>query len=101
MQNNFYKIQFDKCNVECIVPDNNEKNIIHKIIFPNLENGIIIEEDKLNFIKICNKIINEKSIDGIILGCTELPLLVNKNDFDIIVIDTMEIHIESIIDKII
>jgi aspartate racemase len=100
MQKNIYKTQFDKCNVECTVPDNDKKAIIHKIIFPNLENGIIIEKDKLYFKKICNKIIKENSIDGIVLGCTELPLLINKNDFDICVIDTMEIHIESILEKI-
>ncbi|MDR0232521.1 MAG: amino acid racemase [Dysgonamonadaceae bacterium] len=100
MSNNFYKKAFDKYNIECIVPEDNEKKIIHNVIFPNLENGIIIEEDKLAFMKVCNNIIKEKNIDGIILGCTELPLMINQDDFDISVLDTMEIHIKSILEKL-
>jgi aspartate racemase len=96
MQNDFYKKAFEKNNIECIVPGNKEKEILQKIIFPNLENGIVNEADKLMFKEICNKIIMENNVDGIILGCTELPLMINKNDFDIIVLNTMEIHIKSI-----
>ena len=91
----------EKYSIECIVPDDNEKNIIHNIIFPNLENGMIIEKDKSILKDLCNKIIKEKNIDGIILGCTELPLILNENDFSICVLDTMEIHIKSILEKMI
>jgi len=101
MKNNFYERALEKYNIECIVPDDNEKNIIHNIIFPNLENGIIVEKDKTVLKDLCNKIIREKNIDGIILGCTELPLILNENDFDICVLDTMEIHVKSILKKII
>ena len=100
MKKDFYQKSFEKYNIECIVPDDNEKEIIQKIIFPNLENGIIIEKDKILFKEICNKIIKDKSIDGIILGCTELPLMINEKDFSINVIDTMEIHIKEILEKI-
>jgi aspartate racemase len=100
MQNNFYQKSFEKYNIECITPDDDEKMKIQNIIFPNLEDGIIIEKDKQKFKDICNKIIIEKNIDGIILGCTELPLMIKSHDFKIQVIDTMEIHIKSIIEKI-
>jgi len=101
MENNFYERAFEKYNIECIVPDDNEKKIIHNIIFPNLENGIIVEEDKFVLKELCNKIIREKNIDGIILGCTELPLILDENDFNICVLDTVKIHIKSILDKMI
>jgi len=101
MGKDFYKKDFEKYNVECIVPNDNEKNIIHNIIFPDLENGIIKEKDKLIFKDICNKIIKDQNIDGIVLGCTELPLMIKDSDFDIMVLDTMEIHIKSILEKII
>ena len=64
-----------------------------------MENGIIKEEDKMKFKEICNKIIKNENVDGIILGCTELPLMINENDFDIAVFDTMDIHIKGILDK--
>ena len=100
MENNFYQKSFQKNNIECIVPNDNEKTRIQNIIFPNLENGIIIKEDKQLFKDLCNKIIIEKGIDGIILGCTELPLMIKNEDFNIAVIDTMSIHIKSILEKI-
>ena len=100
MQNNFYQKYFRKNNIECIVPNDDEKTRIQKIIFPNLENGIIIEKDRQLFRDLCNKIIIENDIDGIILGCTELPLMIKNEDFNITVIDTMEIHIKSILEKI-
>ena len=100
MEKNFYKKPLENVNIECIVPDDNDKRIIQNIIFPNLENGIIVEKDRQLFKDVCNKIIRDKKIDGIILGCTELPLMINENDFDINVLDTMEIHIKGILEKI-
>jgi aspartate racemase len=101
MNSNFFQKEFSQNNIECIVPDDIEKGIIQDIIFPDLENGIINEKDKNTFIKICNKRIIEESIDGIILGCTELPLLIRETDFNIPVLNTMEIHINSIVESII
>ena len=99
MEKDFYKKSFEKNNIECIVPDENERTIIQNIIFPNLENGMKFVEDKKAFMKICNKIIKKENIDGVVLGCTELPLLINQRDFGISVLDTMEIHIKSILEK--
>jgi aspartate racemase len=101
MKETFYQRAFAKYNIECIVPDDNEKNTIQNIIFPDLENGVINEKDKKIFLELCSKIIAVKNIDGIILGCTELPLLVKASDFNIPVLDTMEIHINSILQKMI
>jgi aspartate racemase len=46
-------------------------------------------------------LIIEEGIDGVILGCTELPLLIKETDFNIPVLNTMEIHISSIVKAII
>ena len=101
MKNDFYKKSLEKYNIECIVPSDDDKNIIHNIIFPKLEDGIIDENDKIKFKEICDKIIKDENIDGIILGCTELPLMIKENDFDIKILNTMEIHIKSILEKIV
>jgi len=101
MKNAFYRKAFEKYNIKCIVPNDNEKEIIQNIIFPKLENGVIDIDDKNLFKKICNNIIKTNNIDGIILGCTELPLMINENDFDISVLNTMGIHINSILKKLV
>jgi len=101
MDRDFYNKAFNKYNIDCIVPNESEKETIHEIIFPDLENGIINEKDKILFKDICNKIIKDKSVDGIILGCTELPLMIKDTDFEIKVLDTMEIHIKSILERMV
>ena len=101
MNGEFYQRQFEKYNINCIVPNDIEKEIIQNIIFPELENGIINKENKRKFIKICNNKIRTENIDGIILGCTELPLMIKEKDFEICILNTMEIHINAIIKTII
>jgi aspartate racemase len=99
MNSEFYQKQFEEYNINCIVPDDIEKEIIQNIIFPELEDGIINKMSKRKFVEICNNKIRTESIDGIVLGCTELPLLIKENDFEICILNTMEIHINSIIKK--
>ena len=101
MSSEFYQRQFEKYNINCIVPDDIEKEIIQNIIFPELEDGIINKKSKRKFVEICNTKIGTESIDGIVLGCTELPLLIKEKDFEICILNTMEIHINSIIKAII
>jgi aspartate racemase len=100
MNNDFYQKEFEKENMECIVPNDEDKEVIQNIIFPNLENGNIILEDKLKFKDIVEKIIQEENVDAVILGCTELPLLIKSNDLSKPVLDTTQIHIENIINRI-
>lgn len=101
MNNDFYQKEFEKENIKCISPSGEDKQAIHEIIFPNLENGNVIEEDKSKFKKIVEKIIFEEDIDGIILGCTELPLMIKEGDLSKPILDTTEIHIDKILESII
>jgi aspartate racemase len=101
MNSEFYQDKFKKYNIHCIVPSEAEKEIIQNIIFPDLENGIVNQISKEQYIKISNNIITIENIDGIVLGCTELPLMIKENDFGICVLNTMEIHINSIVKAII
>jgi aspartate racemase len=101
MNSDFYKKAFNEYNIECITPNDIEKEIIQNIIFPDLENGIINEQDKIKFKEICNDIISKNNIDGLVLGCTELPLMIKENDFKIKILNTTEIHIKSIIKELV
>ena len=100
MKSNFYQDCISKYSISVFVPSNKEQEIIHNIIFPELEEGIVIPEKKSQLINICNKIINKENVDGIILGCTELPLMIKDNDFKITVLNTTKNHVEVIVNKI-
>jgi len=85
--------------IEPVVPNEKDRKEIGSIIFPNLENGIIIPEDKVRFIGIIERYIKEFSIDAVLLGCTELPLIIKNGDISVPAINTTEIHIDALYEK--
>ena len=66
-----------------------------------LENGIIRAETKKQLLTITNKMIKDEQLDGVVLGCTELPLILDQADFDVIkVLDIAKIQIAAAVDQI-
>jgi aspartate racemase len=100
MRSGFYSDCFAKYGLELVVPSPPEQREIHGIIFPDLENGIVDPAKKARFVGLCSDIIGREGLDGIILGCTELPLIAGDSDFNVPVLDTARIHIESIVSQI-
>jgi aspartate racemase len=98
MEENFYKKRLkDKFNIETIVPQTREREIIHNIIIDELTYEIINQSSKDKYIKIINDLIS-RGAEGIILGCTEIPLLINKNDINIYIFDTTYIHAKAAVE---
>ena len=98
MEGNFFKKKFIENNIEVIIPDENERKYINEKISKELELGIVKEETLREFINIVDKMIDKDEIDGLILGCTELPLLFKGVKMPVQLLDTMEIHIKAIVD---
>ena len=95
MESEFYKnILKEKYNIDVIIPNIDEREIIHKIIYDELVKGILSEESKDKYIEIIKKI----DAEGVILGCTEIPLLIKQEDVAIPVFDTTTIHAISAVD---
>ncbi len=98
MEEDFYKGRLiDKHAIEVIIPNSEEMQIIHDIIFNELCLGEIKETSKEQYKKI---IINlaEKGAEGVILGCTEIPLLIKQEDVEVPLFDTTRIHAEFAVD---
>ncbi len=92
MEQDFYKkVLKDNFNIDVIIPSREEREIIHKIIYDELCKGIINEESKDRYIKIINSLASNGA-EGIVLGCTEIPLLIKQEDIDIPLFDTTTIH---------
>lgn len=101
MQNNFYEEQFSKEEISIVTPDENSQNFIHNIYFNELVKGIFLDKTKQSLLKIIDEMIVKENIDGLILGGTELPIILNKNDSNIPLLDTTQIHVKEVIEKII
>ena len=94
MEEDFYKQRLrEKHGIEAIIPDERERQIVHDILYCELCMGEIkdISKDKFKEI-IANLAAN--GAEGIILGCTEIPLLSKQEDYDIPLFDTTTIHAE-------
>ncbi|MFX1499020.1 MAG: aspartate/glutamate racemase family protein [Promethearchaeota archaeon] len=90
MQSTFYRDEFEKFGMKVITPSIQEQDEIDKIIFNELVIGFFKQKSKQTLLEIIEK--NE--VDGVILGCTELPLILQQNDTSLRLLDTMEIHID-------
>lgn len=97
MSSGLYSNAFAKYGIEAFVPTEDEQKAIHGVIFPNLQEGIILPEDKRKTLQIASRMISEKNADALILACTELPLIIKESDLDILVLDTTQIHIDAIV----
>ncbi len=94
MQSTFYQDYSRKLGIRIITPSLKEQNEIDKIIFDELVIGSFNQESKDKIIQI----INNYKVDGVILGCTELPLILNKKDTTIKLLDTIELHVKAVLD---
>jgi aspartate racemase len=98
MEMDFYRNILEENGIEVIIPENQHtRDYIQYIVKEELGKGIITKEAKVQFKNISQELI-KKGAEGIILGCTEIPMLIHQNDFYFPVFDTTKIHSQTVID---
>ena len=95
MGETFYKDGFEKHGISLIVPNDRTQRYLHKIILEELVNGKILEETRNELVDIAQKMVEEEDIQALILGCTELPMIVNEEVLRLPVLNTTRIHAEA------
>lgn len=102
MNNRFYHNVFEKVNIEIATPGEESKSYIHSKIFGELVSGIIKDDTRKRFIEIIDTLKSVNGIDGLILGCTELPLILSDGDIPgIPFLNTTAIHAMGIVNRIV
>jgi aspartate racemase len=98
MEQDFYKGRLrEKHGLEVIVPEKLDRDTVHRVIYDELCAGKILEASKLEYVRIMQDLI-AKGCEGIILGCTEIMLLVGQEDSSVPVFDTTTIHAVAAVD---
>jgi len=98
MEKDFYKTFISrKYGIEVTIPDQKERKEIHRIIYEELVQGQIRNESRERLKKIIQRL-EYKGAEGVILGCTEIPLLISDKDVTIPVFDTTTIHAEKAVE---
>ena len=101
MEMDFYKNKLKEFGLEVIIPEKQEtRDYIQFTVKEELGIGYINAETKKNYITIANELV-ERGAEGIILGCTEIPMLISQNDFKIPIFDTTKIHSQAIVEYIV
>lgn len=94
MQQDFYKSVLIQNGIEVIIPDENDIALINDVIYNELCMGEIKERSKQEFLRIV-EIMKQRGAQSIILGCTEIGLLLQQKDTDVKLFDTALIHAEQ------
>ena len=95
MEQDFYKSKFAEAGINIIIPEQLDRVLVHDVIYNELCQGKISINSKENFKSIIHKLQSEGA-EGIILGCTEIGLLIQQADVEIPLFDTTHLHIQDI-----
>ena len=98
MEQDFYKGRLEqKYGLKVLIPDAKDRKIVHEVIYQELCLGQIHDDSKAEFLRIIEKLAREGA-EGVILGCTEIGLLVNQNDTSVTLYDTTAIHAQKAVE---
>ena len=98
MEEDFYKGRIrERFGIDVLVPDKDERDFIERVIFDELCVGKMNASSKESFKRIIGKLV-DNGAEGIILGCTEIPLLIKQEDVNVPVFDTTEIHAKAAVE---
>ncbi len=98
MEQDFYKGRLTELHsIKVITPPQDDRNTVHSIIYNELCQGQILQPSKEKYIRIIENLKTEGA-EGVILGCTEIPLLVKQQDVTIPIFDTTRIHAEMAVE---
>lgn len=97
MEMDFYRDKLHASGIDMMVPDKRDREIIHSSIINELLKGVFRDETQKKFLDIIAQM-KSRGAQGVVLGCTEIPLLFGPADVDIPVFNTLEIHAQAAVD---
>lgn len=97
MEQDFYKARLAQHNIAAIVPAPDDRLFIHDTIMNELLKGIFKKESKARLLQIIAKL-HQQGAQGIVLGCTEIPLIIKEGDIDLPLFNTTVIHSLAAVD---
>jgi aspartate racemase len=97
MKLDFYKELLTASGIETIIPNEEDIEMVNRAIYDELSRNIFLPATKEKFVQLINKM-TEQGAQGVILGCTEIPMLVKPSDVAIPVFDTTKIHVNAALD---
>lgn len=99
MTEDFYKDRIkEKFGIEVVIPNEKEQDLIHEVIYKELCLGKCNKKSRDEYIKIIKRLEEEEECEGVILGCTEISMLIKQGYVEIPIYDTTKLHVLSAVD---
>jgi len=99
MQSRYYQTEFERSGIAVAAPNETEQQYIQQKLFSEIERGIFLEDTRNGLLLIVKRLITDELVDGVILGCTELPLILTKGEYGSPFLNTTEIHVQRVFEK--
>lgn len=97
MEENFFSAPFAAKGISVVVPPTEDQEYIHRKLMTEIELGIFADETRRGLLAVVERMVERDGVDAVILGCTELPLILEKDEFGISFLNTVAIHVDSIV----
>lgn len=91
MERDFFRNKLSDMSIVTLIPEAADRDFVQDTVYYELGKGIIKEETKQRYLSIINDLV-EQGAEGIILGCTEIPLIIKQEDVSVKVFDTTLLH---------
>jgi aspartate racemase len=94
MDRPFYRERFADHGVEVVAPDESDRDRVHDVIFDELTHGVVTDASRAFYCDVMDDLV-DAGAEAVVLGCTEIELLVDEADFDRVpLLDTTALHVE-------
>lgn len=99
MEQEFYKGRLtEKHGLRVLVPDEKDRRVVHRVIYEELCMGKIVEDSRAAFLRVIDAL-SARGAEAVILGCTEIGMLVRQADTDVRLLDTTAIHARKAVER--
>ena len=98
MESPMYRVPLAAAGIEVVAPDEEGRELVDRAIYTELALGTVRPELRERVLALCREAVFSRGADGVILGCTELPLVVAEADLQVPVVDTVRAHVGAILD---
>jgi aspartate racemase len=94
MSQDFYRGRLESHGLEVLVPDEAEQAVVHRVIYDELCRGVVLTDSRRAYVDIVDRLV-ARGAQGVILGCTEIELLLSPEDLDVPSFPTTRLHVEA------
>lgn len=98
MSQDFYRGRLESHGLTVLVPDEEDQALVHRVIYDELCLGVVLDESRQAYVEVVDRLV-ERGAQGVILGCTEIEMLLSDDDVPVPAFPTTRIHVEAAVDK--